>query len=392
MEGTVSDASVTEAYERATAFIMLSRLSGKSFEGFGLVYLEANAYGVPVIGSRASGAADAIKDGESGFLVSPDNPRETAEALRHIVLNGKMRRGASAWARAHQWNILARQYETEYYSLLPLDSRERPTQMDAPITASPSISAVTIVKNEAHNIEQFMRSIEGVADELIVVDTGSTDGTEEMVKRYAHLVSYPVHISSAILEPFHFGKAKNHAVDQATKEYILVLDADERVTASLRSGLRRFLKKTAPSIVSIPRIDELLPHYHDSQVRIWNNSGSIRYREGIEGSVHESLECAADPEFFDAPILHMQGKNHWLRRPWRIRQQLSLEIARTTPTRGVLNEVLHAPLGFFYKFRSVYIRRGAYRDGWRGFVYSFLKGIYASLYHLGVAWKAFHTL
>src|ERR1700743_3565185 len=96
-------------------------------------------------------------------------------------------------------------------------------------TKFPTISVATIVKNEAHNIQPFFDSIRGVADELVIVDTGSTDATVEEIKKCAASAKFPVHLYEMKWSPFHFGIAKNYAIDHSNKEYVLVLDADERL-------------------------------------------------------------------------------------------------------------------------------------------------------------------
>ncbi|HEX9608933.1 MAG TPA: glycosyltransferase family 4 protein, partial [Candidatus Paceibacterota bacterium] len=70
-KGRIDNAELDSLYGTADLFLMLSLNDGGHFEGFGLVYLEANARGVPCIGSKDSGAQEAISDGKTGFLVNP---------------------------------------------------------------------------------------------------------------------------------------------------------------------------------------------------------------------------------------------------------------------------------------------------------------------------------
>jgi len=95
--GRVSEEKLREFYEQADLFLMLSRQAGKRFEGFGLVYLEANAYGVPCIGNIKSGARDAIKDGVSGYLVDCDNIKEIA--VKIIDSEKLVAKEAVEWAK-----------------------------------------------------------------------------------------------------------------------------------------------------------------------------------------------------------------------------------------------------------------------------------------------------
>ncbi|MBI2900369.1 MAG: glycosyltransferase family 2 protein [Planctomycetes bacterium] len=94
----------------------------------------------------------------------------------------------------------------------------------------PRISATVICKNEEHNIEPCLRSV-AWCDEIVVVDSGSTDRTLEIAKRFASRVisnPWPGYIAQ-----------KNFALDQATGDWILSLDADERCTPELREAVER---------------------------------------------------------------------------------------------------------------------------------------------------------
>lgn len=81
-----SDREVRDLLESSHVFMMLSEhLENGDFEGFGIAVVEAMALGIPAIGSRESGIADAIKDRYSGRLVDPKDTEEVAEAVRDIV-------------------------------------------------------------------------------------------------------------------------------------------------------------------------------------------------------------------------------------------------------------------------------------------------------------------
>lgn len=88
-------------YRQADVFLMLPIQSDKKFEGFGLVYLEANASGTPAVGARDSGAADAIGHGESGMLVDASDPEGVADAVVGIISGSISRADARRWAESH---------------------------------------------------------------------------------------------------------------------------------------------------------------------------------------------------------------------------------------------------------------------------------------------------
>lgn len=112
--GDATDEQLTRAYDQADVFAMLPQ-EGEEFEGFGLVYLEANMRGIPVIGARESAAEDAISQGESGFLVDAQDPSSFAHAV-HAALQGgsALRESARRWAQKHTWHSIAEAYERVY--------------------------------------------------------------------------------------------------------------------------------------------------------------------------------------------------------------------------------------------------------------------------------------
>jgi glycosyltransferase involved in cell wall biosynthesis len=86
--GKLSQQELEKYYRQADLFLMTPVNVNFQFEGFGLVYLEANLNGVPCIGSVNCGAEDAIVNNQTGYLVNPNNKAEVAEKI-NLVLNGK---------------------------------------------------------------------------------------------------------------------------------------------------------------------------------------------------------------------------------------------------------------------------------------------------------------
>ena len=106
--GGVDDARLTALYRSCTLFAMPNRtLADGDTEGFGLIFLEANACGKPVIGGRAGGATDAIVDEKTGLLVDGGDTDAIAAALRRLLddeeLRHRLAAGGLAHARDHGW-------------------------------------------------------------------------------------------------------------------------------------------------------------------------------------------------------------------------------------------------------------------------------------------------
>lgn len=86
--GKVSDYELAAWYEVCDIFVMISRqLKDEDAEGFGIVYLEANMFGKPVIAGKSGGAAEAVLDDETGILVEPTNPHEIISAMERLLKN-----------------------------------------------------------------------------------------------------------------------------------------------------------------------------------------------------------------------------------------------------------------------------------------------------------------
>lgn len=99
--GQVGRRALLGWYRACDVFALTPVLDG-GFEGFGLVYLEANVFGKPCVGSRDSGARDAIKEGENGYLANAEDPKDVARALEramHLPTEGMRRMAAvSSWS------------------------------------------------------------------------------------------------------------------------------------------------------------------------------------------------------------------------------------------------------------------------------------------------------
>lgn len=102
LHGTVSDDVLSQAYATADAFLLLSLQDGDNVEGFGIVFLEANAWGVPVVGPMTGGCPEAIDEGRTGYVCDPYQPQSVAACLVSILRDGAIDRAACrAWAEQH---------------------------------------------------------------------------------------------------------------------------------------------------------------------------------------------------------------------------------------------------------------------------------------------------
>lgn len=120
-----------------------------------------------------------------------------------------------------------------------------------------SLSVIVITKNEAHNIESCLRSV-SFADQLVVLDSGSTDGTVELARGLGADVSINTDWQG-------FGLQKNRALALARSDWVLSIDADETVTEALKAEIQSTLLASAPTpafdVYSLPRLSSYCGQY-----------------------------------------------------------------------------------------------------------------------------------
>lgn len=113
----------------------------------------------------------------------------------------------------------------------------------------PTLSVILITKNEAELVGQCLESVKW-ADEIIVLDSGSTDATVEICRRYADKV--------LVTDWPGFGPQKNRALAMATGDWVLSIDADEEVTPALGKEIRDTISNTKEQIFKIPRLSSFM--------------------------------------------------------------------------------------------------------------------------------------
>lgn len=225
------------------------------------------------------------------------------------------------------------------------------------------ISAVIITKNEERNIERCLISLKGVADEIIVVDSFSTDKTAEICKR---LKVWFVENTFA-----DYASQKNYGNSLTQFPYILSLDADEALSLELRKSIQKWKKQGGADVLKVNRLTNFcgdwVKHggwYPDAKYRLFDKTKARWAGE----KVHEYLEIDKDAKKgkLEGDLLHYSF--------YTIEQHLST-INKFSTLKAEINfekgkksnvfKTLAAP-GF--KFLKVYMLKGGFRDGWRGFV------------------------
>ena len=145
--GDVSNQELEDLYARASIFSMTSVNFRKSVEGFGLVYLEAAAHGLPIVANRIGGVAEAVSHGENGLLVEPGDRKGLTEAFARLIrdreLRSRMGQNGLTWARRNNWiqsaELLFNRWDIEIdpSSKPKCASSESDASKSNPLSASP---------------------------------------------------------------------------------------------------------------------------------------------------------------------------------------------------------------------------------------------------------------
>jgi len=155
---------------------------------------------------------------------------------------------------------------------VPHASPEEPSRVVRPL-----LSAALIVRDEARFIGDCLRSLTGIVDDVIVVDTGSTDETRAIARGLgARVVDHPWQGS--------FAEARNVSLDLALGEWVLYIDADERLVGAERAEVHRLLHD-ADEVAFRLLFQPMLNATPYREYRLWRNDPRIRF----DGIIHETV-------------------------------------------------------------------------------------------------------
>lgn len=245
------------------------------------------------------------------------------------------------------------------------------------------ISAVIITLNEERNIGRCIESLRGVADEVVVVDSGSTDRTEEICRTAG--VHFEHHDWAG------YSEQKNYANSLATHPWALSIDADEALSPELRKSLIA-LKETgleSGTVYSVNRLNnycgQWIHHcgwYPDARVRLW--------RKGVaewDGLVHEELRYTTElrQRKLAGDLLHYSfySFEDFAQRQIHYASLAAHKAHAANKKTSILGVWLRPGWTFFRN----YILKGGFRDGYAGYTicrmsafYTFMK--YEQLHEL----------
>lgn len=255
-----------------------------------------------------------------------------------------------------------------------------------------SLSVVVSVFNGERYLSDCLESIKGIADEIIVVDHESSDTSLSIAKKFTKKIFTQKNDSTKI------DLQKNFGFDKATKDWILSLDADERVTPELVEEIRGILSRSSSTLTptlsqkerenkeinayAVPRkniiFGKWIEHtgwYPDYQIRLFRN-GKGKF---TKKHVHESIEIQGTVEKLVHPFIHeaYQSIYQFLHRGLTIYAPNEAEALKDNGYVFSYADAIRFP---FQEFLSRFFAREGYKDGFHGLTLSFLM----AFYHFGV--------
>jgi glycosyltransferase involved in cell wall biosynthesis len=241
--------------------------------------------------------------------------------------------------------------------------------MSTGVTAMPAITATIITLNEEDRIVECLAGL-SCCDEVIVVDSGSRDRTRELAKAKGARV---------IERPWEgYSRQKNFAADQAQNDWILSIDADERLSIELANEIIAWKNTdSSPRAFSMPRrvfyLGRWIKHsgwYPDRKIRLYDR----RFCKWEGDFVHESMKLEGTVGRFRGDLFHFPYRD-WNDHVARLRRytELASKAARSANRRGSIGRLLFSPPVSFIK--SFFFQAG-FLDGWRGLVIAYMAARY----------------
>ena len=242
----------------------------------------------------------------------------------------------------------------------------------SPVDRVASLSVAIVVLNEEERLRACLESVVW-ADELVVIDAGSSDKTLAIAREFTDRVLFRAWDG--------YGAQKNFALDQCRGDWVLSLDADERVSDTLREEIQATLR-SGPGQAGfyVPRRNLFQGRwvrrgglYPDWQLRLFRRGRGAF----VERAVHESVRVDGPTGRLAEPLIHESYRSigDAVARLNRYSDLAATELA-AAGRGGSLADLLLRPT---WRFLSMYVLRAGFLDGWRGLVLAGLHAHYVFL-------------
>jgi len=148
------------------------------------------------------------------------------------------------------------------------------------------LSAAIIVRDEAEHLDACLTSLQDLVDEMVVVDTGSVDGSVEVARRHGAIVGYEAWRGD-------FATPRNRSLDLANGEWILYIDADERLRPGGHLAARHVIASATDQVAFRIRFVPRVGWTPYREYRLWRNDPAIRFQSRIHESIVPAIHAVA---------------------------------------------------------------------------------------------------
>jgi glycosyltransferase involved in cell wall biosynthesis len=231
------------------------------------------------------------------------------------------------------------------------------------VNFKPGLSAAIITYNEEENVPACLDSLKDLVDEIVVLDSFSTDGTESICRRYSK-VRFFQHVFDGHVQQ------KNRAIEKCSHEWILSVDADERVTPELRASILKFLESGTDAVgAKFPRLN----HHMQRDIRHGGWYPNARYRLFRKGlaywggeNPHDRIILKGKGVKLKGDLLHFSAKDlsHQVHTINTFSSIAALERYNKRKKFSLLR-MLTKPIS---KFFEMYIWKLGFLDGYQGYI------------------------
>ncbi len=352
-------------YQLATVFCYPSFC-----EGFGIPIIEALYSNTPVITSIGSCFPEA--GGPDSIYTDPNDLEMLRSNLKLLFrdpgIRKQMAQSGLEFVQRFSDEKVADNLYGIYQSVFDVEEKES-------LAIPKKLSALMITFNEIEHIDAVLENLD-FADEIIIVDSFSTDGTVERIKAHPK--------AKLIQRAFkNYTDQKSFALTQATHDWVLFMDADERITEALKKEIEDTLKyrSSKASAYYFYRVfmfkDEVLRFsgwQTDKNYRLFRKSKVHFLQERI---VHETLVVDGKSDYMENKLIHYSYNNYYDYKNKMIKYgQMK---AQEEVQKSYKPNPYHFVLRPLYKFFNQYILRLGILDGKKGMIISYLNalGVYA---------------
>lgn len=238
------------------------------------------------------------------------------------------------------------------------------------------LTVVISAYNEEKLIEDCLKSLKGITSEIIFIDNTSSDNTIQIAKKYTQ------DIYSRPNDPVMLNKNKNFGFEKASSDWILSLDADERLTPKLSTEIRKSISGNQYSGYEIPRKNIIFGKW--IQHSIWWPDYNLRlFRKGFgrfpQKHVHEKLKVKGKVGKLNNPIIHYnyQSISQFIKKLDSTYTESETENFLTKGESIYWYDAIRWPLNDFFK---TFFAQSGYKDGFHGLILSIFQAFYAFVF------------